>query len=389
MIQLSTNSAVGTLMQVAENLWIFDDDPINVADLRLPIRMTIIRLAGGDLLLHSATRFSSALREQLERLGTIRYFLAPSIAHWVFVPGWQEVLPDALLWAVPGLGARKEVREAGLRVDRELVDGTPEEWADEIETVLVSGPLFAEIALFHKPSRTVVLTDLVQNVRPEELPRGPRIMAQFLGITAPDGTAPLYLRLLLRFGGRAAELAGACLIGWAPEHVTFAHGDWFKRDAADRLRRSLRWLTGPSDIRARGARPERMTGTRVVITGASSGIGRATALAFSRKGASVALAARREAILRRLASECEALGGRALVVPTDVTDADAVRRLAKKTEEAFGSMFGSTMLAPASSDHIRRRTSRFIAAPWRSTFWAPCTAHSRCFRSSSVKTAAS
>jgi hypothetical protein len=141
--------ARGAVAQVAENVWIVDHEPINTAGLRLPIRMTIIRLSSGDLLVHSPTRYSSALREELERLGTIRYLLAPSIAHWMFIPGWQQALPDTITLAVPGLAARRQVRDAGLRVDREVLDGTPEEWGDEIETVLISAPLFAEIALFH------------------------------------------------------------------------------------------------------------------------------------------------------------------------------------------------------------------------------------------------
>ncbi len=74
----------------------------------------------------------------------------------------------------------------------------------------------------------------------------------------------------------------------------------------------------------------------VVITGASSGIGRATALEFARKGAAVVLAARREHALHELADECKALGGRALAVPADVTNEEAVRNLAQQAVETFG-----------------------------------------------------
>jgi short-subunit dehydrogenase len=74
----------------------------------------------------------------------------------------------------------------------------------------------------------------------------------------------------------------------------------------------------------------------VVITGASSGIGRATALALAKKGSHVVLAARREEPLDDLARDCEALGVRALVVPTDVSNPAAVRHLADEALAAFG-----------------------------------------------------
>lgn len=78
----------------------------------------------------------------------------------------------------------------------------------------------------------------------------------------------------------------------------------------------------------------------VVITGASSGIGRATARMLAKKGAHVVLAARREEPLEELASECEALGVRCLPVPTDVADPASVRALAAKAVEAFGRIDG-------------------------------------------------
>lgn len=79
-----------------------------------------------------------------------------------------------------------------------------------------------------------------------------------------------------------------------------------------------------------------LTNRIVVVTGASSGIGRGTAEAFARAGATVVMAARRREVLQSLAQELNAAGARTLALATDVSQADAVERLALTTIEKFG-----------------------------------------------------
>jgi clavulanate-9-aldehyde reducatase len=74
----------------------------------------------------------------------------------------------------------------------------------------------------------------------------------------------------------------------------------------------------------------------VAITGASSGIGEATALACARAGARVSLAARRTEQLTALAQRIEAAGGEALAIATDVTDEAQARHFIEATNERFG-----------------------------------------------------
>ncbi len=74
----------------------------------------------------------------------------------------------------------------------------------------------------------------------------------------------------------------------------------------------------------------------VVVTGASAGVGRATVRAFARQGARIGLLARGQAGLEGAKRDVEALGGEALIVPTDVSDPDQVEQAALAVERAFG-----------------------------------------------------
>ena len=118
-----------------------------------------------------------------------------------------------------------------------------------------------------------------------------------------------------------------------------------------------------------------MPAETVVITGAAAGVGRATARAFGRRGAQVGLLARGVDDLNDAAAEIEPAGGRALVLPTDVADPDAVEAAAEAVEHRFGPIdiwincAMATIFAPLQRLH---RTNS--GAPPRSPIWVSCMA---------------
>jgi NADP-dependent 3-hydroxy acid dehydrogenase YdfG len=81
-----------------------------------------------------------------------------------------------------------------------------------------------------------------------------------------------------------------------------------------------------------------MRPSTILITGASSGIGRALAVEYARGGARIALCARREAELQAVAAQVRELGGQALVLPADVSDVDAAAEAVRKADQDLGSL---------------------------------------------------
>jgi hypothetical protein len=229
-----------TLKPIGENIWIVDGEPIKAMGLVLPVRMTVIRLQDGSVLLHSPIKLTPQLAAAIEALGTISHLVAPTIAHWTFLSEWQRRFPAAVTWGVPGLRDRLQVRASDVRIDRDLGAAAPPEWSADIQQGLLHGLGFHEAYFFHQPSRTLVLTDLVQNLELEKLPPVTALAARVA--RAAHARTSAHVRATILLGGGRARHEIAQMIALEPEQVVFAHGQWFAENGAARLKQAFDWL---------------------------------------------------------------------------------------------------------------------------------------------------
>lgn len=242
---------INTLKPVAENIWIVDGPVIHMQMYRLQVpfttRMTVVRLDNEDLFLHSPTKLHPALQEEIEALGTIKHLVSPNKIHYAHVLTWGEAYPDAIKWASPGV--RERAKSVGLQVrfDRELAEEPNPPWATEIDQLVFQGSRFMEeYVFFHKASRTLILTDLIENFEAERVSRGWRLLVRLAGSMHPDGKAPLDLRMTFRGREKQAQVAVRQMLAWQPERVLLAHGRWYPANGVAELRRAFRWV-GPLD----------------------------------------------------------------------------------------------------------------------------------------------
>jgi len=147
------------LNPVAENLWEISR-PLRAPGLRLDHRMTVLRLASGDLLIHSPIELDEELARSLEALGPVRYFIAPNTFHDLYWPAWFARYPQAAFYAVPGL---KEAHP-GLPFQEVLSPQGRPPWEADLQQLLLGGmPRINEFAFFHPSSRSLIVADLVFN----------------------------------------------------------------------------------------------------------------------------------------------------------------------------------------------------------------------------------
>lgn len=235
-----------TLKPAGPEIWVVDGPSIDFYGLPFSTRMTVVRLADGGLWVHSPIPLEGALAAELAALGPVQALVAPNWIHYYYLPQWQARFPSAQTWAAPGVQARAAKAGLTIRVDHTLgAEEAAAGWSGEIAALLVEGSsVHHEAVFFHKVSKTLVLTDLIENFEAAKLPRWARPLVWLAGTRDPDGKAPIDMRWSFRLkrGGMARLRAAlAVMLEWAPERVIVAHGRWYPQDGVKELRRAFRW----------------------------------------------------------------------------------------------------------------------------------------------------
>ncbi|MCV0370472.1 DUF4336 domain-containing protein [Filomicrobium sp.] len=235
---------LNTLKPVADDVWIVDGPLIRFGmpmfKMPFPTRMSIVRLAGGDLFVHSPTPLTRDLKAEVEALGCPRWIIGPNRIHYWWIPEWRDAFADADVYLAPRI---KE--QAGDRIDfaalpLEAEHGYP--WDEAIDTLPVVGDFMTEVEFFHRASRTLILTDFIENFEPQKLGLVMRMLTWVGGVQDPDGQMPRDMRLTFVRQKLQLRAAIETMISWDPERVIIAHGRWYPANGAAELRRAFRWI---------------------------------------------------------------------------------------------------------------------------------------------------
>ena len=232
-----------TLKKVDENIWTVDGELIHLFKMPFPTRMTIIRLKNNDLFLHSPIHLTEKLKEDIIALGNVKHLVSPNWLHYAYIKEWTDVFKKATSWASPNVIKRAHKTKNKVQFDKHLSNKAESEWSEEINQLIVKGSrIHQEVVFFHYKSKTLVLTDLLQNYEPSRIPYWFKIIAKVNGLLEPDAQMPRDLRLT--FIGNKQSLVESLkkIISWNPERVILSHGRWYESNGTYELKRAFRKL---------------------------------------------------------------------------------------------------------------------------------------------------
>lgn len=223
---------MSSLTPFVTDLWV-KQYPVRMGGCAFPGRMTVVRLSDGRVLIHSPCPIDSATKAELDELGPVAFIVAPGNFHHLHVAPCQSLFPGARTYVCPGIRGKRP----DLAFDGELGDTPEPGWAQDLDQVVVrGGRLMSEVAFFHRPSRTLILVDLIENMG-DSTPGTNRLLRFFwkyvFGMWNVPMPAPEY-RLAWKDKSVARESLER-ILAWPIERVLISHGEPLLESPRDML----------------------------------------------------------------------------------------------------------------------------------------------------------
>jgi hypothetical protein len=162
-----------------------------------------------------------------------------ALAHGLRRGACRQAFPDALAWASPGV--RERGQGAAIVFDCDLGAQAPEEWRDALQQAVISGSFMKEVVFFHEASRTLILTDAIENFELDKIKPPLRWLMRAAGAYHPHGQMPVDLRATFLPRRKEVRAAAERMIAWAPGRVVLSHGRMIDENPIAALRYAFRW----------------------------------------------------------------------------------------------------------------------------------------------------
>jgi hypothetical protein len=233
--RLRNDNSMDQLTDYIKNqIWI-REYPVRYAGINLFGRMTIIKLDGGDLIIHDPCEINDSVKDEIDTIGEVKYIVVPGSYHHLFATDFQKKYPNAETFLCPGL----ERKRPDIKFDWILGNKPDPRWGNVLDQVVVQGTKYIwEVAFFHRPSKTLILVDLLENIGDDfKHPTG-RLLRFWWKVVFKmwnnPKAAPEYQ---LGWGRKDIVKNGLSkILSWNAERVILAHGELIESNVTNILR---------------------------------------------------------------------------------------------------------------------------------------------------------
>jgi hypothetical protein len=247
---MSDRRSTPELRQFAEDVWLASD-PVRIVGMKLTATMTVVRLPGSRLLLHSPVAMTQERRASVESLGTVTHLYAPNTFHHIWMAEWAREFPGACVHGPAAL--RKKCPE--LRIDRAHDLDPLSDLSEEFDEVHIDGFALEESVLVHRPSRTLVVADLVHNVG-QPTDRWTAFYTKAMGFYDRVAISRM-IRWTAFSDTQAARHSLERLASHSFERLVVGHGAPLEHDAREAVFGAYDWMQGRRWLLLPGATPSR------------------------------------------------------------------------------------------------------------------------------------